>query len=105
MLLLCMRVLWRREAAELKGFLLKPALITHRQTNLAVGFLFSGTKQSGTNSRAKQSGQTVYDKHSERNQSAASRAPQTLQEPMGGSGGNSTLRARGFRFHSAGVDW
>jgi len=54
MLLLCMRVLWRREAAELKGFLLKPALITHRQTNLAVGFLFSGTKQSGTNSRAKQ---------------------------------------------------
>src|SRR5947209_3314538 len=55
MLLLCMRVLWRREAAELKGFLLKPALITHRQMNLAVGFLFSGTKQSGTKSRAKQS--------------------------------------------------
>jgi hypothetical protein len=33
-----------------KGFLLKPALITHRQTDLAVGFLFSGTKQSGPNS-------------------------------------------------------
>ena len=47
LLLLCMRVLWRREAAEVKGFLLKPALITHRQMNLAVGFLFSGTKQSG----------------------------------------------------------
>jgi hypothetical protein len=30
-----------------KGFLLKPALITHRQMNLAVGFLFSGTKQVG----------------------------------------------------------
>jgi len=47
MLLLCMRVLWRREAAELKGFLLKPALITHRQTNLAVGFYFPAQNSLG----------------------------------------------------------
>jgi len=69
MLLLCNAVCsGAGRAAELKGFLLKPALITHRQDEPGGGFLFSGTKQSGTNS----SGQTVYDKHSDRNQSAAS---------------------------------
>src|SRR5260370_42298605 len=47
----------------------------------------------------------IYDKRSERNQSAASRAPQTRQEPMGRSGGNPTLRARGVRLNPTGVDW
>ena len=42
LLLLCMRVLWRGEAADLKIIFYISALITHRQINLAVGFLFVG---------------------------------------------------------------
>jgi hypothetical protein len=57
LLLLCMRVLWRGESADLKD-LNNTALITHRQTKLAVGFLFSG--------------QTGDDRQGTRNQSTES---------------------------------
>jgi hypothetical protein len=52
-----MRVLWRGESADLKD-LNNTALITHRQTKLAVGFLFSG--------------QTGDDRQGTRNQSTES---------------------------------
>jgi hypothetical protein len=48
LLLLCVRVLWRGEAADLRNFL-NIGFMTRRQTDLAAGFLFFHFKSTGGN--------------------------------------------------------